>query len=466
MFNHHQPLQYPSGPYGAHPPTAPVFAVQGATVPVPAPIMWPATATSAPAPAALNRVAPKTNSDETAGNLHQSYLDVLNQMQMNFAAAAGPQPQQQSAPPPMPQVGAPTSALQHGAAPVASTNGASVANKPLAQSSGTSNPSARKNDEPTPALQDIPDILSGFDKVAAAQNRTTPNRADVALISSQYSPPFTSRSFDDFHQLLGNDLLHQPLNIGDSTSGGQHQAIRTSTEQVRGLPHPPIGGKSNGRADVNSDASLTADAYAMFAQESALAVSQHSAYCRTDSTPSDSGTSPTTSSGQLDTQALAAAPDVVRAPAAVSVSEESSRRFNKHNPPRYFPHPSSVVVNAANLRAHAKAAEITAELDSSSISSKNNIRRRAGVTQSYMRRNTHIVSASERSVSDLGTEESESALGSSRGGSGSSDNMSNDSDSVSDEGPCVKRQKTCRQEAHVMDTSCEVVSTVSSQQGD
>jgi len=167
---------------------------------------------------------------------------------------------------------------------------------------------------------------------------------------------------------------------------------------------------------------VTADAYAMFAQQSALAVSQHSAYCRSDS------------SDRPLTNSRPSVPNINQAPCFQLPVD------NKNMPTVILDNAaSSSKVNAANLRAHAKAAEQTANVGTSTTKSK---------LQTYMRRHANIVSSSEQSNSDMGTEESESALGSSRG-SGSegsesnepSDNTSNDSDSQSDEGPVHKKQK-------------------------
>lgn len=64
---------------------------------------------------------------------------------------------------------------------------------------------------PTPALtaagNDMPDFLSGFDNVAGGQGNSSDQNASATTFNSeQYSPTFTSRSFDDFHRLLGKTL--------------------------------------------------------------------------------------------------------------------------------------------------------------------------------------------------------------------------------------------------------------------
>jgi len=101
---------------------------------------------------------------------------------------------------------------------------------------------------------DAPDFLSGFDKVAVGMaaidplhnsnsSASQPHKVEGAS-AFQHSPPFTSRSFDDFHQFLGKDI------------GPADTKVATSTA-----------------------AAIDADSYALFAAESAAAAaSQHAAY--------------------------------------------------------------------------------------------------------------------------------------------------------------------------------------------
>ena len=57
-------------------------------------------------------------------------------------------------------------------------------------------------------LSPVPDFLVGFDKVKLAMKPEKAHHAHGAVGDDlqQYSPPFTSRSFDDFHRFLGEDL--------------------------------------------------------------------------------------------------------------------------------------------------------------------------------------------------------------------------------------------------------------------
>ena len=65
----------------------------------------------------------------------------------------------------------------------------------------------------------LPDFLSGFDKATfPATGRSISKQSDEAHLPS--SPAFTSRSFDDFHRFLGEDLSRlDTLVTGSSTTG-------------------------------------------------------------------------------------------------------------------------------------------------------------------------------------------------------------------------------------------------------
>jgi len=275
---------------------------------------------------------------------------------------------------------------------------------------------------------DTHDFLSGFEKMITGQGKTN---LDCLLAEPQPSPTFTSQSFDDLHQFLGKGDFYQ--DAGASGESGATEAASDGAEavlcwedQLRGMPFPPI---DNTRVDpcVGAFKSVTADAYAMFAQQSAFAVSQHSAYCRNNAMQprtmyiQSAAVSHPEPLGTKNSPALIADDQSRNSPTSVAVESPSSCK----------------VVNAANLRAHAKAEEQTS--DSEPTTSKSEL-------QTYMRSHTNIVSSSEQTNSDVGTEESLSGLGSLRGGSGSesndpSDSTSNDSDSNSDDGPVRKKVK-------------------------
>ena len=201
---------------------------------------------------------------------------------------------------------------------------------------------------------EIPDFLSGFDKVAGQMN----SQALAVDPTTQHSPTFTSKSFDDFHRFLGKDLspltstkkgsvdtnelpkipnpetapnpsttgvvypsvgppslanamvvatspvttsvmackpttapvgLMQNLqsNVGSLSTENQFvpgsQQARPSSEQI--LPNPTtvdhnsaLLGQSYTEALSAVSMQVGADSYNIFAQQSALAASQHSAY--------------------------------------------------------------------------------------------------------------------------------------------------------------------------------------------
>lgn len=110
------------------------------------------------------------------------------------------------------------------------------------------------------STSDVPDFLAGFDKVAGGPKATVPVDPSV-----QYSPPFTSRSFDDFHRLLGKDISQ----LGEAATTGAS----------------PGESKSDENSSVREAmAQFTAESYAFFAQESCIAASQHDAYLSQEST--------------------------------------------------------------------------------------------------------------------------------------------------------------------------------------
>jgi hypothetical protein len=111
--------------------------------------------------------------------------------------------------------------------------------------------------------KDLPDFLSGFDQVANTSNGVVaPSLGSIQPLDGVHhqlecSPPITSRSFDDMNQFLGTDSLQ----LGEGVSPP------TLCEAAKGEITPPA-----------TTATFTAESYAMFAQESAMAASQHDAY--------------------------------------------------------------------------------------------------------------------------------------------------------------------------------------------
>jgi len=230
----------------------------------------------------------------------------------------------------------------------------------------------------------LPDFLSGFDKVAARSGVPPPVPLAAPVVngrqSSQYSPPFTSRSFDDFHQLLGKGLSPRPLDLNNAYRGFTQPPFDTNSH-----PNP-----THAANPEPGQPPVSADSYALFAQQSALAVSQHSAYCIKGNPPS------------------IPLPDL-----SVNANIQIGLPATTFTPS---------VVNAANLRAHSEAQRAAKSV---------------------------VVSGSEKSEWGTSTDESEStgvlsrASGSesSTGSDSASDNASNDSDSNSVEGPQKKKMK-------------------------
>lgn len=134
----------------------------------------------------------------------------------------------------------------------------------------------------------MPDFLSGFDKVAAQhstknnpqdEDRPKTNNVNLSIEQSQYSPPFTSRSFDDLHQHLGKGLSPRPFRLNCPEFPPLPLDIDDPKPTITTTTNDASTNKSISNSCV-TEHSMSADSYAMFAQQSALAVSQHSAYFR------------------------------------------------------------------------------------------------------------------------------------------------------------------------------------------
>lgn len=148
--------------------------------------------------------------------------------------------------------------------------------EPKAGQVATKQAGAAKAVEPATALTNVeqphfPDFMAGFDKVAlsmkAAYTTTVPTTEGQNAL--QCSPPMTSRSFDEFHRLLGKDLT--PLDDGATEAAPmENPAVAAAKgEATKALSDKVL---------LDTTALFTAESYAMFAQESALAASQHAAY--------------------------------------------------------------------------------------------------------------------------------------------------------------------------------------------
>jgi hypothetical protein len=260
--------------------------------------------------------------------LHQTFLSVLNQNPM----ASTPGAQAPIAPAPLVQAPGPNTISPPNVVPLAprapgmpqvvqqmmpqhltvqtqQPQGVPMQTQPPMQLHGSPHP----YQDMSGGTMDLPDFLSGFDKVAARSGEQVAQQPTMQYAhqysngrpAAHHTPPFTSRSFDDFHQLLGKGLSPKPLDLNNA---------------YKGFPQSPFDNNSQPNATHAAEPPVSADSYALFAQQSALAVSQHSAYCSKDSTAMPL---PTLSANNTQT------PDMLT--------------------------PS--IVNAANLRAHSEAAE-------------------------------------------------------------------------------------------------------------
>jgi hypothetical protein len=239
-----------------------------------------------------------------------------------------------------------------------------------------------------PETNALPDFLTGFDKVTsnpkhgAAQGKPTIDAPPTGG-NPQYSPPFTSRSFDDFHRLLGNDL--SPL---DETVDQKTSASSTQDQRQPHLSLAATAQASQSIREIDTMALFNAESYAMFAQESAIAASQHAAYFQ----PGDTG-----SAGPMDSLYAETLMNVI--------SGQMEDRQRHTVPPNVQPMPSQ----ATSLTG--------ARISSNGLTP---------VERLYGTRDMNVVSGSEPSSS--ATEESTiQSMRESLSDRGVSDNTSNDS---------------------------------------
>jgi hypothetical protein len=85
----------------------------------------------------------------------------------------------------------------------------------------------------TRASTDIPDLLSGFEKVVKEMKHVMPEKQLQANALQtnplhDYSPPFTSRSFDEFHRFLGRDEILLDTITTDNIADKSRVAVTTN----------------------------------------------------------------------------------------------------------------------------------------------------------------------------------------------------------------------------------------------
>jgi len=169
----------------------------------------------------------------------------------------------------------------------------------------------------------------------------------------------------------------------------------------------------------NSDCDITADAYALFAQQSAMAVSKHSAYCMNDTNIS---TSETESSiwyiEKVESKSLSCATD------------NGSIRTSMHDQKELPRDEKSAAFNATNLQIHLREAEEKARVDQASKNNRHTTcdnTKHNSINIGEDRRHVNLISGSEGS-SDMSADGAEGSASISCSASGS-DNASEDSGS-------------------------------------
>ncbi len=177
-------------------------------------------------------------------------------------------------------------------------------------------------------VNDLPNFLEGFDMIASRRDANTPGKQHPTPDLAHFSPTYTSRSFDDFHRLLGKNLSPDtrrqetrdvpafdinelpfpaphiqndlPMEFGSEdpanvfTNDRATHLFSTLKPKItsRELPehHRQKTCQTNGQTvSVGvTGTELGADSYSIFAQQSAFAASQHSAYSSTRGNGDDS----------------------------------------------------------------------------------------------------------------------------------------------------------------------------------
>jgi len=306
---------------------------------------------------------------------------------------------------------------------------------------------------------------------------------DPSSYMGQFSPTYTSQSFDDLHQFIGKDCP-------PSTSTTNQQITTTGIEGPATDAANKLEQSANVECDMSSTAEIgkysnsyvsVADSYALFAQQSAMAVSKHSAYANplpssnvTPSTGISSGVNiaygntntstananeiyPPTSSSNIGSATPKEQQVEIPLPSSscqvlntgvkgedISNVDSSSLKVKDE---KIIPasknlrrarvkqeedsSATSAAFSAANLQLHSAAVEEMERSDKNANTecSRTNVSENVPNTSSVLR-HTNIVSGSDRSGSDNGSE-SLSAGGS---GSSGSENTSDNSDTASDEG--------------------------------
>ena len=292
---------------------------------------------------------------------------------------------------------------------------------------------------------------------------------DPSSYIGQYSPTYTSQSFDDLHQFIGKEF---------PSSSNATKAITTPNHTEINGPATDAANKMEQQGGQHSSIiSTEADVYSILAQKSVAAMSKHSAYNsnlhgsetqQAQTIPNQKNPQNSSQSHILDPNPLfddqgamqkklaqpnrtilipsssthhnikkSASPENAVASSEGSGNESPVNAGGKANEDDA----SSASFNAANLQLHSAAVEEQERAAAAKKELQKPVNKSESVTKSppstrnefvstTVIRHANIVSGSDRSSSDNGNESM------SGGGSGSSgsDNASDNSDAVSDEG--------------------------------
>ena len=188
--------------------------------------MPPLSAASVAPNCAAPQLVPNAPGAFTAA-LQQSFFNALQQVTMAVdpttssiqpvISSQQPQPNQQIVPVPvsMQPITATSTSLPETQCsrthePIVSSDGSpELALSPMWMSTTSPHPTVPTSKQVhMDSLSPVPDFLAGFDKVKLAMKPEKAHHvhSTVGDDLDQYSPPFTSRSFDDFHRFLGEDL--------------------------------------------------------------------------------------------------------------------------------------------------------------------------------------------------------------------------------------------------------------------
>jgi hypothetical protein len=154
-------------------------------------------------------------------------------------------------------------------------------NRPIGN--GTQEASAPVQPNIAQSSTDIPDLLSGFERVVQDMNNGVHESTRVvtnskSTVSQEHSPPFTSRSFDEFHRFLGHDemsLLDNSANVPMPEIPYVNQNTHVTATELDGKNRKSILPTSTIAFDTT--ALFSAESYAMLQQDSRLEANPYGA---------------------------------------------------------------------------------------------------------------------------------------------------------------------------------------------